>query len=248
MYDDERFREMDKHLLKTTFKEEASELPFDLLEDDEKEPVRKCLQGNDMSYEEFKQLRQTLKNYRGVLKKYDLEKAEENIDQTVKIITTEKDLLSLIDNEDRYDLDMYYFINGEKVLLKLKVNPLTDSQYVYEMDSHARLFKELNTQERALYSKSQQGVSLTPEEAKMVQALEQKLEDKIFTGENVVKNINEFLARQVEFKECSIPKIEDRVKFWSKIDPSTRVSLYNKVRQILNLNETFEDDLFPVSQ
>ena len=71
-----------------------------------------------------------------------------------------------------------------------------------------------------------------------------KYEDKEFNMESKVNKMREFLARQVEFVEADFNTYNQKLKFWKRIEVQTIVDLYNKVREILQLNEVRTEDLF----
>jgi len=61
----------------------------------------------------------------------------------------------------------------------------------------------------------------------------------------LINVINEFLADRIEFVDDTETSFEDNIKFWQEVDLSTRVSLFQEVRNRLQLTETFREDLFP---
>lgn len=232
----------DIHLLKHKFPAECEAIPTTDLSEHEKELVQKCLKREMFTRDEFLELSALLKRFRAAIHKYA--PMEEAFKKTERIINSEKELLDLINNQERYKLQMKYRIQGEEYILNLRVNPLSTSQSINEMQSHMELFKELTTQERVLSDKAVRGELLSPEEAKMLEAINRKLEEKIYNVKEKSEQWDEFLARQVEFENCSLTTFEEKKSFWSKIEPTYKVSLYNKVRDILNLTEAEDEDLF----
>lgn len=242
MTDKTKLSSTDIHLLKNKFPQECEALPIEQLEPSEQKLVNKCIERGIFTRDEFLELSSLLKRYRGVIHKYS--ETEEAFDKTAKIINSERELLDLINNQERYKLQMKYRIQGQEFILNLRVKPLSTSQSIMEMQNHMELFKELSTSERVLSDKAIRGEPLSPEEVKMVESLNRKLEDKIYNVEEKSKQWDEFLARQVEFENCSLTTFEEKKSFWSKIEPTYKVSLYNKVRDILNLTESEDEDLF----
>ena len=238
---------MDDFLLSTQYLEESKQIPLEILENDyEKELISKCRENTDLTEKELTELKQLLAKYRGALSKINPAEVEENVTKTRRIINSEKELLKLIDNQENYKLEMIYRLpSGEEVLLNLRVKPLTDSQAISEMQAHVDLFKELNTNERIVWNKAMSGQKIiTKEEQKLAEHVLRKYEDKEFNMESKVNKMREFLARQVEFVETDFNTYNQKLKFWKRIEVQTIVDLYNKVREILQLNEVRTEDLF----
>lgn len=238
---------MDDFLLSTQYLEEAKQIPLEILESDyEKELISKCRENTELTEKELTDLKQLLSKYREALSKINPAEVEENVTKTRRIINSEKELLKLIDNQENYKLEMIYRLpSGEEVLLNLRVKPLTDSQAISEMQAHVDLFKELDTNERIVWNKAMAGQKIiTKEEQKLAEHVLKKYEDKEFNMESKVNSMREFLARQVEFVEADFNTYNQKLKFWKRIEVQTVVDLYNKVREILQLNEIKTEDLF----
>lgn len=238
---------MDEFLLSTQYLEEAKQIPLEILEnDDEKGLITKCRMEKDLSDDELDDLKQLLSKYRGALNKVNPAEIEENVTKTRRIIRSEKELLKLIDNQENYKLNMIYILpDGEEVILDLRVSPLTDSQAINEMQAHLDLFKELNTNERIVWSKAMSGQQIvTPEEKKLAEHVIKKYEETEYDMEAKADKMREFLARQVEFSQTDLKTYDQKLNFWNKIRIETIIDLYNKVRQILQLNEVKTEDLF----
>lgn len=238
---------IDEHLLKTQYLTECKQLPLDILEDDEVVVVEKCLNQEELTDEELSYLKEVLYKYREAMNKLDVANTEENVKTIRKHIKSEKELLALLDEmEENYSLQMVYRLkNGEEVILDLIVKPLTDSQAISEMQAHANLFKELNTNERVVWSKVMQGQTVyTEEEKKLAEHIAEKYEEKEYDMEHKVAGMREFLARQVEFENASFKTYNQKLKFWNRIEVTTIIDLYSKVRTMLHIDEEKMEDLF----
>ncbi|MBQ2652993.1 MAG: hypothetical protein IJF83_05925 [Methanobrevibacter sp.] len=238
---------IDKHLLNTQYLTECKQLPLDILEDDEIVVVEKCLNQEDLTDDELAYLKEVLYKYREAMKKLDVANTEESVEKVRKHIKSEKELLALIDElEENYTLKMIYRLkNGEEVILDLVVKPLTDSQAISEMQAHADLFKELNTNERVVWGKVMQGQTIyTEEEKKLANHIAEKYEEQEYDMETKIAGMREFLARQVEFENASFKTYNKKLKFWNRIEVATVVDLYNKVRTMLHIDEEKVEDLF----
>ena len=238
---------IDKHLLNTQYLTECKQLPLDILEDDEIVVVEKCLNQEDLTDDELAYLKEVLYKYREAMKKLDVANTEESVEKVRKHIKSEKELLALIDElEENYTLKMIYRLkNGEEVILDLVVKPLTDSQAISEMQAHADLFKELNTNERVVWGKVMQGQTIyTEEEKKLANHIAEKYEEQEYDMETKIAGMREFLARQVEFENASFKTYNKKLKFWNRIEVATVVDLYNKVRTMLHIDEEKVEYLF----
>ena len=238
---------IDEHLFKTQYLTECKQLPLDILEDDEVAIVEKCLNQEELTDEELGYLKEVLYKYREAMNKLDVANTEESVKTVRKHIKSEKELLALLDEmEENYNLQMIYCLkNGEEVILDLIVKPLTDSQAISEMQAHANLFKELSTNERVVWSKVMQGQTVyTEEERKLAEHIAEKYEEQEYDMEHKVAGMREFLARQVEFENTSFNTYKQKLKFWNRIEVATVADLYNKVRQMLHIDEEKMEDLF----
>ena len=238
---------MDQHLLKTKYLTECKQLPLDILEEDEIIVVEKCLNQEEFNDDELTYLKEVLYKYREAMERLDVANTEENVETVRKHIKSEKELLALLDEmEENYSLQMIYRLkNGEEVILDLIVKPLTDSQAISEMQVHANLFKELNTSERVVWSKVMQGQTVyTEEERKLAEHIAEKYEEQEYDMEIKVAGMREFLARQVEFENASFKTYNQKLKFWNRIEVTVVADLYNKVRQMLHIDEEKMEDLF----
>lgn len=238
---------MDEFLLESQYFTECKQLPLDILEEDELVVVEKCLNQEELTPDELTFLKKVLYRYREAMKKLDVANTDENVEKVRRHIKSEKELLALIDElEENYTLQMIYKLkNGEEVILDLIVKPLTDSQAISEMQAHANLFKELNTNERVVWSKVMQGQTIyTEEEKKLAEHIAEKYEEKEYDMDHKVAGMREFLARQVEFENTTLKTYNQKLKFWNRIEVTTVADLYNKVRQMLHIDEEKVENLF----
>ena len=239
-------QERDEFLLNVRFPEEAKQLPIEYLTDYEQDIVQKCINKEKLTDAELKDLKKLLADYRPFLKKYDVDKVEKNLEDNIRVIKSSKELLSLLDNPDRYRFDMHYRIDGQLLRLQFKLNPLSDSEYMELVDVHTRIFKELNNEEKLVYSKSINQQQLTPEEEKMQKQIEDKIIELFGDVDNNNERITQFLINHVELSEDHNQfSKEDQEKLWHLIDMDTRAVIYAKCEEILKSNERLEVELFP---
>lgn len=235
----------DIYLLKNTFSEECKRLPLGYLEAEEKILAEKCINQEEFTDEEYDKICELLDKYRGYFSKYDSVEVEENLDANIQIIETSTELLQLLDDPNRYRFDMHVRISGRLLRLKFRLNPLSDVEYMDLLDAQTRVFRDLNKSEKMVYSKATNGIPLSPEEEKMQQSILDKIVEKLGDVDKNNDVITTFLIDHVELVgDANLTKTA-RKKFWKKIDIGTRVLIYNKCKEIVRIDEGFEEKLFP---
>ncbi|MDO5849313.1 MAG: hypothetical protein Q4P18_07245 [Methanobrevibacter sp.] len=235
----------EKYLWDSKFPEECKLLPYDYLEFTEQELVDKCIAKEELSEDEKAMLKLLLNRYRKHFKEYNLSKAEESVEQANKIINTQSQLLEIIHDKSRYRIDMYYWLNGERYLLQMRIKPYTEKQYIEGASTQMGLFKDLDINEKKVMAKAEMGQTLSPEEVQMIKALNDKLNEKLGTAEYNLQVLNEFLADRIEFIGDEETTFEENLLFWKQVDLNTKASLFHEVRGRLKLTDTFQEDLFP---
>lgn len=238
-------KQTEKHLWEVKFPNECELLPYEYLSLDEQKVVDKCINREQLTDDEKYQVKALLSNYMPYFKDYNIPQVEKNIEKTNKIITTQSQLLKLIHDKDNYRINMNYWINGEKYLLKMRIKPYTDKQYLEGIGTQMGIFRDLKLEERKVISKAESKQPMSPEEKNMFDAIIDKLNEKAADAEYNMKIITEFLADRIEFIDDPETTFEENVKFWEEVDLNTKTVLFHEVRGRLKLNDTFEEDLFP---
>lgn len=241
----EDMRILDENNLKVRFPEECKRLPLEYLEESEKILANKCINQEPLTDDELSDLKKLLNDYRPFMKRYDPIKIEENLEENVRTIKSSSDLLRLLDNPNRYRFDMHYKVNGELVRLQFRLKPVSDNEYIELLDAQTRIFKELDKNEKIVYSKFTNGQAITPEEQKMIQHIQDKIVEKFGDVDKNNDNILNFLIDHVEFVDDATISREEREIFWKEMDLGTRALVYNKCKDILKIDEQLEVDLFP---
>lgn len=235
----------DDFLLKTRFPEECKRLPLEYLEENYRIIAEKCINHEQLTENELKELKQLLADYRPHLKKYDSVQVEQNLEGNVRIIKSSRELLSSLNDPDRYRFDMHYKINEELVRFQFRIKPLSDSEYIDLLNVQTRIFRDLNNNEKLVYSKASNQTPLTPEEEKLLKSIEDKIVGKLGDVDNNNDKITNFLINNVEFVDDeSLTDIERR-QLWTSFDIGTRTLIYNKCKEILKVDEDLEVELFP---
>lgn len=241
----EEQKERDEFLLKNRFPDECKRLPIDYLEENEKVIVNKCINQERLTDEELTNLKQLLADYRPFLKRYDPIKIEENLEENVRTIKSSSDLLRLLDDPNRYRFDMHYKINGELVRLQFRLKPVSDTEYIDLLNVQTRIFKELENNEKLVYSKFTNNQQLSPEEQKMMQHIQDKIVAKFGDVDKNNDQILNFLIEHVELLNDTALSRQEREHFWKEMGPGIRALVYEKCKHILKIDEELEVDLFP---
>ena len=234
-----------QHELKTRYPEECRRLPLGYLEENERILAQKCIEGEELTKNEIDALKELLGRYRNLISKYDSVQLEENLESNIQVIKTSNDLLSLLDNPNRYRFDMHYKINNQIFRLQLRIKPLADNEYIDLLNVQTRVFRDLDKNEKVVYSKAANDQPLSKEEEKMLQHIQDKIVDKLGDVDNNNDEITKFLIDHVELVDDENLSKKDRRKFWMNIDLGTRTLVYNKCKEILKVDEELEVDLFP---
>ena len=246
MIDEIDTKAADKHNLRTRFPEECKRLPYDYLENYEKVLVDKCLNHEEFTDEELLNLKGLLARYRPHFNDYDTVSIEKNLDDNLKIIKTSDELLRLLNDPNRFRIDMNYNIGGETFLLKLKIKQLPDSDYISLLDTQTRVFRDLSDTEKRVYAKAATGGgNMSPEEANMMNHIQDKINEKVVDFESNAQDITEILARIVDFVDDPEKPYDKKLEFWKQIDLPSRILLFQKIRDKLNISDKTEEELFP---
>lgn len=236
---------LDAHNLKVRFPEECKRLPFEYLEEHEKIIADKCINQEKLSEGELSDLKRLLAEYRPFLRKYDVEEVEKNLEKNLNVIKTSDELLRLLDDENRYRIDMNYKIGDETYLLKLKIRQIPDDDYIRLLDAQTKIFRDLTNSEKKVYAKMAQNQQLTQEELNMQKHIQDKINEMTFDFGNRSQDITQILAKTVDFVDDPEKPYHEKLNFWKKIDLSVRVLLFNKVREKLNIQDDLNENLFP---
>ena len=244
MNKDEKIEKMEQHLLRTEFPIECKELPYDYLDDDEKLVVDKCIQHDDLSDDEFRLLKKTLQKYRKAIRKHKPAETIESVEKTVQIIETEQELLDILDSPEMKTLLVHLPFNGQVYEMDFEILPLDNSRAVKGIGMQLELFKDFTKEEAQLYSKSQAGEELTPEEQLIVEEMSKEIAKR--ANEQQEEIIVTLLANQLKLPNSN-QDIEARKKFWEKFPFNAKVSIFIKVQDKLGLSEYSDKKLFPTS-
>lgn len=241
----EEIKFIDQQDYQNRFPEECKRLPLEYLEENEKTLAQKCINQEELTNEEFTDLKKLLADYRPFLKRYDPIKIEENIKENVKTIKSSSELLRLLDNPNRYRFDMHQKINGELVRLQFRLKPVSDHDYIELLDVQTRIFKELDNNEKLAYSKLTNNQPISSEEEKMIQQIQDKIVEKFGDVDKNNDHIFDFLLNNVELIVTPSLSREEYEQFWKEMGLGVRALVYEKCKELLKIDEELEVDLFP---
>ena len=229
--------EIDKKLYKTIWRREAETIDLSLFDSEDQILIIKCREQLPITVDELESLRKIFSSYTKMDKKFNIKTVEKNVEQIKEIISTEQALLDLADNNQPVPLIKKYKQNGKIVEIKLLVKPVLDSRSNLDVVSHTKMFNKLNDQEKQVLEKQNTRGDLNERELKILTRINEKLEGMITQTDNFIFIVENTLSRQVDFQDGSLPdKYEDRMEFWSKVDPNIKVDLYNSVNAIIKDN------------
>ena len=240
---DEKAAKLERHLLKTRFPRECKELPFDALSQEELVVVNKCISYQDLTDDEFSLLKRTLEKYRKYINEYNPSETIEAMEKTVQIISTEQELLDILDDEKNKFLKVHLTYGGAVYELDFEILPVNDSRIVDYMQMNIDLFKDYTEEEKRIFIKAQEGGTITPEEQAMVNHMTKEL--NAIAGQEKSKMIDGFLASQLRLPNSS-QDYEKRHEFWKKFPFLEKWAIVQKVEDRLGLTERSNEELFPV--
>lgn len=236
---------IDAKLFKTKYPGECEKLPFEYLEDEERELAEKCINLEELTADEKSKVKALLARYRPFLAKYDVQATEKNMEDNFKIIKTSSDLLRLLHDPNRYRIDMLYRIGNETVKLKIKIKELPDEDYINLINAQSKIFKDLSPAEKKVFTKASNNQILTPEEENMQKAIMDKIQERSMDYTQNAVDITEMLAKVAFLVDDPEKTYEENLAFWNEIDLPSRVLLFTRIREQLNIFDKSVDDLFP---
>ena len=242
MNQDEKAAMVEQELLKTQFPLECEEIPLESLNKDERIVVIKCMDRLPLTDDEFTLLKATLERFRGPITKYRPTETVEAMENTVKIITTEKEFLDILNNENNKRLRVHLTYQGQVYEFNFEILPVDNSRIADYMEMNINLFKDYSEQEKQLFNKAQEQEELTPEEQIIVEKMTKDI--NAIAGEEKAKIIDGFLASQLRLPESS-QEYNDRLLFWKKFPFMEKWAVVGKVEERLGLTETANEKLFP---
>lgn len=242
MNPDEKAAKMEKHLLKTQYPLECEELPLEALTQEERIVVFKCMDHVELTDDEFTLLKKTLQKYRKYITKYRPTETIEAMENTVRIINTEKEFLDILNDESNKMLRVHLTYRGQVYEFNFEILPVDSSRISDYMEMNIDLFRDYSQEEQDIFKKAQDGEEITPEEQAMVEKMTKEI--TAIAGEEKAKIVDGFLASQLRLPESS-QDYNDRLFFWKKFPFMEKWAVTGKVEERLGLTETANEKLFP---
>ena len=242
MNQDEKAAMVEQELLKTQFPLECEEIPLEALNQDERKVVIKCIDHMELTDDEFTLLKATLEKYRGAITKYRPTETVEAMENTVRIINTEKEFLDILNDESNKKLRVHLTYQGQVYEFNFEILPVDNSRIADYMEMNIDLFKDYSEDEKQLFNKAQEQENLTPEEQIIVEKMTKDI--NAIAGEEKAKLVDGFLASQLRLPESS-QDYTNRLLFWKKFPFMEKWAVVGKVEERLGLTETANEKLFP---
>jgi hypothetical protein len=243
MNQDEKAAMIEQELLKTQFPLECEEIPLEALSQDERIVVIKCMDHMDLTDDEFTLLKATLEKYRGAITKYRPTETVEAMENTVKIINTEKEFLDILNDESNKKLRVHLTYQSQVYEFNFEILPVDNSRISDYMEMNIDLFKDYSEDEKNIFNKSQEKKPLTPEEQIIVEKMTKDI--NAIAGEERAKLVDGFLASQLRLPESS-QDYDNRLLFWKKFPFMEKWAIVQRVEEKLGLTEKSNEELFPV--
>jgi len=244
MNEDAKAAMVEQELLKVQFPLECEEIPLESLTPEERKVVIKCMDRMTLTDEEFTLLKATLEKYRGAITKYRPTETLEALEKTENMILTESDWLNIVNDKSNRILKVNVPYNSQWYPMEFEILPLDDSRVVTTLQTHIELFKDYSKEEMKVWSKAQQGQTISPEEKQIVDRMTKEIEDK--NSEDRISSMNNFLAAQLRLPN-SASDFQVRLEFWEKFPFITKAAIMAKVEDRLGLTDQDSEKLFPTS-
>lgn len=247
-----RVVELEKKLLKTTWVKESQLIldfvPQEDLTKTQKNLLQKCIDKEEFTDKQFKELKGLLYKYRAILQKLNPEETLNTVDEAVQLIQTEQDFLDLMDMEEEKYLTIHLpSPKGNLLEFKFEVLPITDSRVVESLELQIDLFRDFSLEETATYaSASQKNIEeRSEEEQKILDKMNQQLSEKL--GKQKIQGVDNFLAHQLLLKG-SDASLDKRRIFWQRFPFNAKFTVFIAVQKRLGLTEVDNEKLFPFGE
>ncbi len=233
---------INKELVGTDWKQEAEQIPLDMVTPIERYYLEKCIQGENFEEEELDILGEILSKYRPALEKIQPGEVMENINNNTRIVEDEKAFLEYCDDFEQVQVIPFTFYQGDTCYrMKFDLYPLTDSEAITSIGDNLSMFKDFTDEELQTYNKIQNGDNLTREEIIIRAGLEQKIQQA--TQRNQRQTIVEFLTIQLKFHgKDSSP--DDMRKVFTHMPFAYLALLFQEVQNRSHLSDTRLENVF----
>ena len=221
---------------------EAKQIPADTLTIIESNILHKCINKEPMDDNEIKMLQKILAKYRPAIQKIQPAKKVERVQENIDIVNNEKEFLKLVDEYDTVQTLPFNYPVGDKTIHVLfDVYPITDSEAILDIAQNLSFFQDFTDKEKEVYTKIQEGATLTREEKIIQENLSKQIE--ALSQQNTEETITLFLASQLKFHNQDTSK-ETMIKVIQKIQLAYRVLLFEKVQEMSQLPNLDTEKVF----
>lgn len=243
----EEIEEMRQHLLRTTWIEEAKQIPLYDVNDRERELLIQCIQEEPFNEEELQQLEQLLGRYRKSLQKYEPIETLEAVEKNVQIVQDEKEILRLM-KEDKEEQTLHFnypLSNGQILRYDLVIEYEIDAEALDLLQENVELFGDVSREELDLFRRYSNDEKLSREDVAIAQSIQRKIEQ---TGQHNVSRIREtaikFLARQTKIKDSTTCTEEDMKEIYDIMKLGPLLALFREVQTMVGVSDISRTELF----
>ena len=234
--------EIESELGKTTWKEEAEQIPIEVLDSMEQLVVLKCINEEQLTEEETGTLQRVLAQYRPAIQKIKPKEQIDTLEDNIQIIEDEKAFLEIIQDYDEIEtIPFTCYVGQQEVRMKFDLYPITDSQSILDITENLSMFKDFTDNELIVYNKARSGENLTREEMIIKAELDKKIEK--LTRENEKELVIEFLASQLKFHGQD-SNMEDMKRVFERINTSYLYILFNEVQKRSHMSDINVERVF----
>lgn len=243
----EEIEEMRQHLLRTTWIEEAKQIPLSEVTEEEQKLLLQCIQEQPFNEEELRDLEQLLGRYRESLRKYEPLETIDAVDKNIQIVQDEKEILRLMreDKEEQILHFNYPLSNGKILRYDIVVEYEVDAEALDSLQENIELFGDISREELDLYRRYADEESLSREDIAIAKNIERRIQQN---GQNNVSRIREtaihFLSRQTRIKDsptCT-PSLMKEIYEEMKLGPL--LALFREVQTMVGVSDIDRTTLF----
>lgn len=215
-------------LLQTEWITEAKQIPFEDLTSEEQQIVNKCINRETFTPIELESLEEILARYRTAIREQKPDLVIQNVEDNIELFNDERYLIDLYKQSEKTNtLDYVLTIDTKKVPIRLYIIPVRDSRAVLSLEDNLSFYTDLTEKENDVYTKLEQGLNMTREEAALARSVQKKID--ALTREHTDQVMIEFLAMQTKLNENST--YESMKEFYTQMPVDDRSALFSLVEE-----------------
>lgn len=245
---DEATKMVRREYLRNEWVEDAKQIPFyDLRDENEEKVIRKCIEGEEFTETEIDLLEEVLGRYRDALEKYEPTETLENIERNEQLVRDEKQILSLMkQSHDEQKLVMKYPLSAtETIDITLLVKNEINAEALNTLQENIGLFADLTHDELETFQKYAHNEPQSHEEIVIAQQIEQKIREK---GQNNILKMRNvaitFLAKQTRIYDDPSSTEQGMKDIYEEMKLGYLLALFEKVQTMTGVSQIETETLF----